>query len=74
MPGCRVERVTRRGSAEVVIAVYAERDGARCPDCGRESRAVHSTYTRSPADLPALGRAVRLRGASTCMGLRAETQ
>jgi len=34
--------------------------GGRCPDCGKKSRAVHSRYRRHPADLPSLGRAVRV--------------
>ena len=32
----------------------------RCPDCGEPSHAVHSRAVRRPADLPCLGREVRL--------------
>ncbi|MBX6745077.1 MAG: transposase family protein, partial [Acetobacteraceae bacterium] len=31
-----------------------------CPDCGQRSSAVHSCSVRCPADLPCLGREVRL--------------
>src|SRR4051794_13536120 len=42
------------------ITAQGTRPGGRCPECGYASRAVHSRYRRPPADLPALGRAVRL--------------
>ncbi|MDC0772496.1 ISL3 family transposase [Streptomyces sp. HD] len=35
--------------------------GAPCPDCGSESRQVHSSYLRFPADVPSGGRRVVLR-------------
>ncbi len=60
MPGCHVERVTKSGPVQVVVAARAGRKGARCPSCGSISYSVHSTYTRFPRDLPSLGRAVRL--------------
>jgi hypothetical protein len=42
--------------------IIAERGscGARHPNCGWLSLAVHSHYRRRPADLPVLGRTVRL--------------
>src|SRR5918993_810557 len=60
MPGCGVERITRDGPG-FHIAAHGTGDGGRCPDCGRVSTAVHSTYHRHPADLPSFGREVRLR-------------
>ena len=60
MPGCRVQEIARVGPALLHVAARATRPGGRCPDCGRASRAVHSTYHRHPADLPSLGRAVRI--------------
>jgi transposase len=60
MPGCRIEQITPEDPTILHIAAYATRPGGRCPDCGRASRAVHSTYHRRPADLPSLGRAVRV--------------
>jgi transposase len=60
MPGCRVEQITRDGPGLRSITAKGTRPGGRCPDCGQASRAVHSRYRRRPADLPALGRAVRL--------------
>jgi len=59
VPGCRVERVRQR-DGEMVIVVRAQALDAACPDCRRRSTAVHSTYVRHPADLPSLGRGVRL--------------
>jgi transposase len=60
MPGCRVEQVMHVNPDLLHIAAHGMRPGGRCPDCGRASRAVHSTYRRHPADLPSLGRAVRI--------------
>jgi hypothetical protein len=60
MPGCSVERITPDGPGFLHIAAHGTRPGGRCPDCGRASRAVHSRYRRSPADLSSLGRAVRV--------------
>jgi transposase len=60
MPGCSIERITPDGPGFLRIAAHGARPGGRCPDCGRASRAVHSRYRRRPADLPSLGRAVRV--------------
>jgi len=60
MPGCSVERITRDGPGFLHVAAHGTRPGSRCPDCGRASRAVHSRYRRRPADLPSLGRALRI--------------
>ncbi|MFF4551167.1 transposase family protein [Streptomyces sp. NPDC001406] len=34
--------------------------GAACPDCSHWTERVHSSYLRSPADLPAAGRSAQL--------------
>src|SRR3954469_20433981 len=60
MPGCRVEQITREDPGLLSITAKGTRPGGRCPDCGQASRAVHSRYRRRPADLPSLGRVVRL--------------
>src|SRR5215203_4328264 len=60
MPGCRVEQITRDDPGLLSITAQGTRPGGRCPDCGYASRAVHSRYRRCPADLPSLGRAVRV--------------
>src|SRR4029453_9636994 len=60
MSGCRVEQITREDPGLLSITAKGTRPGGRCPDCGHASRAVHSCYRRRPADLPALGRAVRV--------------
>jgi len=57
MPGCRVDQVALDGPNCIYISAHSSRPGARCPDCGRASRSVHSRYRRQPADLPSLGRA-----------------
>lgn len=60
LPGCRIDELRRAGPGALVVVAQSRRGGARCPDCGRTSRAVHSRYCRRPADLPALGREVRI--------------
>ena len=60
MPGCRVEGVMRLSPQTLLLSVQGQRDHGRCPECGHTSRSVHSRYDRSPADLPSLGRVVRL--------------
>jgi transposase len=60
LPGCRIRHVARYGANNLHIAAEARRDAARCPGCGRPSEAVHSRYLRRPANLPSLGREVRL--------------
>src|SRR5215213_6925632 len=60
MPGCRVEQITREDPDLLSITAQGTRPGGRCPECGQASRAVHSRYRRRPADLPSLGRTVRL--------------
>ena len=60
MPGCRVEQITRDDPGILHIATRSTRPSGRCPDCGHASRAVHSRYRRRSADLPSLGRSVRV--------------
>lgn len=47
--------------AMVPIGAKMIRTGASCPDCGYQSAHRHGHYVRSLADLPAHGRAVRVR-------------
>ncbi|WP_037583136.1 ISL3 family transposase [Stigmatella aurantiaca] len=60
IPGCHVERVARRGSAQARLTVRSESVGAQCPSCKSRSTAPHSTYVRHPTDLPCAGRPVQL--------------
>ena len=60
MPGCRVEAITPGGPDLLHVDARGTRPGGRCPDCGRASQAVHSRHKRHPADLPSLGRRVRV--------------
>jgi transposase len=60
VPGCVVERVGAEAEGSTVLRVRASSDQACCPSCHTASRAPHSTYLRRPADLPSLGRCVRL--------------
>src|ERR1700712_861568 len=60
IPGCWVEQVISDTLAHLQVAARSLGRGGCCPDCGKRSRAVHSRYCRHPADLPSLGRAVRV--------------
>lgn len=59
MRGCRVEAMTSSTEA-LHITAHGTNPTARCPGCGRPSRAVHSRYKRHLADLPSLVRTVRV--------------
>src|SRR5918995_5543336 len=60
LPGCRIREVSRADPSCIQIHAEARQRSARCPDCGEPSQAVHSRTLRRPADLPCLGREVRL--------------
>lgn len=45
----------------VELALRSDQAVARCPQCDQPSKRIHSRYTRTLGDLPAQGRAVRLR-------------
>ena len=60
IPGCRIEQVTPDTPAHLQIAAHGLDPGGQFPECGTRSRAVHSRYHRCPADLPSLGRTVRV--------------
>ena len=60
VPGFVVERVLSEAPRSTVLRVRATSDEARCPTCHTLSSAPHGKYTRRPADLPSLGRRVRL--------------
>lgn len=48
------------GHSSLTLIVKVSRTQAECPRCGRPSTRVHSYYTRSVADLPWHGVAIRL--------------
>ncbi len=48
-------------TATISIVVTTVAEETSCPKCGQCSSKVHSRYSRTPADLPWLGCAVRLR-------------
>nr|WP_247876282.1 transposase family protein [Azospirillum brasilense] len=60
LPGCRVLQIERGSRGSRVILADNRRGSARCPPCGAVSRAVHSRYRRSPADLPDFGHELRV--------------
>jgi transposase len=60
LPGCRIREITRPDASNIQIAAEARQRSGHCPDCGEPSHAVHSRAVRRPADLPCLGRQVRL--------------
>lgn len=45
----------------VAIHVRTRRSQVPCPECGRNSRRIHSRYTRTLSDLPWQGSAVKVR-------------
>jgi transposase len=45
---------------QITVSASSQAQQAVCPTCQSLSRRVHSYYNRSPADLPSLGRPVRL--------------
>ena len=61
LPNCRVEQVAPDDPAHLHIAARGLGRGHPCPECGKASNSIHSRYQRRPADLPSLGRTVRLR-------------
>ncbi|MBV1797545.1 ISL3 family transposase [Siccirubricoccus sp. G192] len=61
LPGCRIREVTHPDASNIQIAAEARQRNGHCPDCGEASHAVHSRTVRHPADLPCLGRQVRLQ-------------
>ncbi|RAI54616.1 transposase family protein [Roseicella frigidaeris] len=60
LPGCRIWEITRPDASNIQIAAETRQRSGRCPDCGEPSHTVHSRAVRYPADLPCLGRQVRL--------------
>src|SRR3569833_1490382 len=60
LPSCCIDQVVRAASMIVQISAQGMQAGAVCPTCRTVSQAVHSRYSRHPADLPSLGREVRL--------------
>ena len=59
VPGCRVGTAAELDE-RLLLSVERRRPGGCCSRCGRPSRAGHGRYRRRPADLPSLGRPVRL--------------
>src|SRR5215208_6287887 len=55
----RLEKIIQHESS-LTLVVRATRTQAKCPRCHRPSSRVHSYYTRTVADLPWHGVAVRL--------------
>jgi transposase len=56
----RVERIVEEEEVVTIEARPTASSGA-CPGCGQRSGRVHSRYVRTLRDLPACGRAVRVR-------------
>jgi hypothetical protein len=56
-----LEISTVSGSSEaVVVRILSHRSSSCCPVCSMPSSSIHSFYRRKPADLPCLGRPLRL--------------
>ncbi|MFF4567642.1 transposase family protein [Streptomyces sp. NPDC001435] len=59
VPGVAVVAVHSEGNA-IRVEARCTPIGAACPDCSHWTERVHSSYLRSPADLPAAGRSAQL--------------
>jgi transposase len=59
VPNCEVDRV-EYGAEGLTIWAHTNDIKAACPRCQQNSLRVHSSYTRSPRDLPVSEQAVRL--------------
>ena len=49
------------GPDRILITARCRAATGTCPDCGRQSKQVHSRYERRLLDLPSHGRAVQVR-------------
>lgn len=58
-PGLKITSVSESLDG-LLVHVSSTRRRAKCPLCSKASRHVHSHYSRSPADLPSVGRPIRL--------------
>src|SRR5579885_1927168 len=59
LPGFEVQEISVT-EAEITVTACATRKTEVCPACQHSSSRLHSFYTRTPADLPVSGQAVRL--------------
>jgi transposase len=59
LPGFRIQAIDVHDQT-LVIRAQSIAAKSCCPDCGTPSSRVHSSYTRSPRDVPCNGRAVQL--------------
>lgn len=59
LPGFEVQEISVT-EAEITVTASAISKTAVCPACQQASSRLHSFYTRTPADLPISGQAVRL--------------
>jgi transposase len=59
LPGCTVEQI-EHGEQGLIIWAHVSSAMATCPMCEQHSMRVHSSYVRSPHDLPLGEQAVRL--------------
>ena len=51
----------RIGADRILVTARCRAAAGTCPDCGRQSKQVHSHYERRLLDLPSHGRAVQVR-------------
>jgi transposase len=60
LPGCTVDQI-EHGEQGLIIWAHVSSSMAICPTCEQQSMRVHSSYVRSPHDLPLGEQAVCLR-------------
>jgi hypothetical protein len=61
VPSGLVVESVRDSPDAIILTVRSEVSVAKYPLCGTASRRIHSRYTRQVADLPCVGRQIRLR-------------
>jgi transposase len=59
LPGCTVDQI-EQGEQGLIIWSHISSSEANCPTCEQRSMRVHSSYVRSPQDLPVAEQAVRI--------------
>jgi len=60
LPGCAIDQI-EHSEQGLMLQAHVNGTAATCPVCEHSSMCVHSSYVRSPQDVPIAGQAVRIR-------------
>jgi transposase len=60
LPGCAIDQI-EQDEQGLILQAHINGVMASCPGCEQSSMCVHSSYVRSPQDLPIADQAVRIR-------------